>query len=362
MVHAPPMFDFHVARADLRSVKVIEVPPAEIEPGQVRLRVDRFALTANNITYAVLGDAFSYWKFFPAADGWGRIPVWGFAEVVETRHEAVALAQRFFGFLPMSTHTVVSPQHAGASGFTDGAAHRAELPGIYNRYALCAPGSSAQSEAEESVFRPLVATAFLLADSLVDQSFFGAKTVWLSSASSKTAIACAHALASTRATTPIVGLTSLKRVEFVRGLGCYDRVAAYEDVGALPNDGPVVYVDLAGAGALRRAIHVGLGERLVASLIVGATHAPSDGRADAMALPGPRPTLFFAPAHIEKRSKDWGPAGLRERMSASSKELLAAMSGSIRIVERRGPEAIEQTYRSVLDGSSPSDEAYVLSW
>ena len=51
----------------------------------MRLKTERFALTANNITYAAFGEAMKYWQFFPADEGFGCIPVWGFATVVESR-------------------------------------------------------------------------------------------------------------------------------------------------------------------------------------------------------------------------------------------------------------------------------------
>ena len=53
--------------------------------------MDAFALTTNNITYAVFGAAMQYWDFFPTADPdvWGCVPVWGFAEVVETTSDGV---------------------------------------------------------------------------------------------------------------------------------------------------------------------------------------------------------------------------------------------------------------------------------
>ncbi len=54
-----------------------------LEPGQALLKVDKFAFTANNVTYAAFGAAMDYWKFFPSADAaWGRIPVWGFGDVL----------------------------------------------------------------------------------------------------------------------------------------------------------------------------------------------------------------------------------------------------------------------------------------
>ena len=80
--------EVEVNRTDLHRVRVHEQAPVPLAPGEARLRVLRFGLSSNNVTYAVFGDALQYWSFFPPADGgteWGRVPVWGFGEVVETR-------------------------------------------------------------------------------------------------------------------------------------------------------------------------------------------------------------------------------------------------------------------------------------
>ena len=54
------------------------MPP--LSDGEVLARIDRFALTANNVTYGVMGERIGYWKFFPVeAEEDGIIPVWGFA-------------------------------------------------------------------------------------------------------------------------------------------------------------------------------------------------------------------------------------------------------------------------------------------
>ena len=46
-----------------------------LQPGQIRVKVNSFALTSNNITYAAFGDAMSYWQFWPTDDAvWGVIP------------------------------------------------------------------------------------------------------------------------------------------------------------------------------------------------------------------------------------------------------------------------------------------------
>jgi hypothetical protein len=73
--------DFEVRRDDLHACRFVEGAAHALDPGQALLVVDSFGLTTNNITYAVFGETMSYWSFFPAEDGWGRVPVWGFANV-----------------------------------------------------------------------------------------------------------------------------------------------------------------------------------------------------------------------------------------------------------------------------------------
>ena len=79
---------FIVARHDLRNCKLIEtrLPDADALPDEALLvKVDRFAFTANNITYATLGEQLKYWQLFPAPEGFGNIPVWGLGEVIASR-------------------------------------------------------------------------------------------------------------------------------------------------------------------------------------------------------------------------------------------------------------------------------------
>ena len=102
------MSDFLVKRDDLRECRIAESEPPEVGPGQALLRVDSFGLTANNITYAVMGEAMSYWDFFPAEDGWGRVPMWGFAEVEASEAEGVEVGTRVYGYLPPSSHLLVT--------------------------------------------------------------------------------------------------------------------------------------------------------------------------------------------------------------------------------------------------------------
>ena len=49
-----------IERADIRTAILLAVEPRELADGEVRLKIDRFALTANNITYAAFGDVMRY--------------------------------------------------------------------------------------------------------------------------------------------------------------------------------------------------------------------------------------------------------------------------------------------------------------
>ena len=96
-----------VRRDALTEVRQAPTHDAPLGPGGARLRVDRFGLTTNNVTYAVFGDTMRYWDFFPVGTGWGCIPVWGFAEVVDSTADACVVGERVYGYLPMASDLVV---------------------------------------------------------------------------------------------------------------------------------------------------------------------------------------------------------------------------------------------------------------
>ena len=263
------MADFLVKRDDLRECRVAESAAPALEPGQALLRVETFGLTANNITYAVFGEAMSYWDFFPAEDGWGRVPMWGFAEVEQSEAEGVETGTRLYGYLPPSSHLAVTPKDAGRAGFVDGSPHRAALPSAYHRYLTTEadPFYRADTEEIQMLLRPLFFTSFLIDDQLADEGLATRGPVLISSASSKTSIAAAFMLAQ-REGAELVGLTSPRSVGFVEGLGIYDRVVPYDAIDSLER-GPASFVDIAGDGAVRLAVHSHYGDELVHSMVVG---------------------------------------------------------------------------------------------
>ncbi len=360
------MSDWHflVDRNDLRTTRTVNFTPATLDEGEVRLRIDAFGFTANNVTYAAAGDAIGYWNFFPAPDGnddvhWGRVPVWGFADVVESRCDGLSEGERLFGYLPMSTELVILPTHVSKGSLTDGAAHRAALPAVYNNYERCstAPGHRVDLEAEQMVYRPLFFTSFLIDDFLADNEFFGASTVVLASASSKTAFGTAHLLARRGAVT-VVGLTSPGNVAFVEGLGCYDQVVTYDDVASLP-PGPVAFVDMSGNATVVRAVHERYGDDLTHSMIVGITHW-EDRLGSVEPMPGPTQTMFFAPSQIEKRREQWGPGVIETKLGEAWGPFVEQVTGWIDIEHGTGPDAIGDVYAQMVENRTRPDTAHVL--
>lgn len=354
------MIDFLVKRDDFRECRVEERAAPELEPGQALLRVDTFGLTANNITYAVFGEAMSYWNFFPAEDGWGRVPMWGFAEVEQSQAEGVEPGTRLYGYLPPSSHLVVTPTDAGSAGFVDGSPHKAELPSAYHQYLATEldPFYRADTEAAQMLLRPLFFTSFLIDDQLADEGLIERGPILVSSASSKTALGTAFLLAQ-REEVDLVGLTSQRSAAFVEDLGIYDRVVTYDQIDSLER-GPVTFVDVAGDGNVRLAVHSHFGDDLLHSMAVGATHWEELG-AGAGELPGPTHTLFFAPDRVVKRSQDWGGKGLSARVADAWHPFCEWTGSWLETIQGQGFEAVRRAYLDVIEGDVSPKTAHVLS-
>ena len=355
--------DFRVRRDDLQRTSLATTPLPALADGEALLAIDSFGFTANNVTYAAIGEMFRYWDFFPAPDGWGRVPVWGFANVAASRHPGVAVGERFYGYFPMSTHLVVRPDRVAEDGFTDVTPHRTALPAVYNRYVRTTSDSAYDPAHEDGymLLRPLFGTAFLLDDLLADAAFFGAHAIALSSASSKTAIGLAMLLAARPDRRyHVVGLTSAGNADFVRGLGYYDRVVTYDALDGLAADEPIVFVDMAGNGAVRDAVHRRCTDALRYSCSVGLTH--HDRMAPPAAdLPGPAPAFFFAPDRVQQRTRDWGAAGLQERLGAALKRAIAESGRWMHVRRARGPAEVERVYRAMLAGETHPADGHVLA-
>jgi NADPH:quinone reductase-like Zn-dependent oxidoreductase len=352
--------DFLIAKDDLHRCRALDSPPPQPQAGQALLRVDAFGLSTNNITYAMFGEAMSYWSFFPAEQGWGRMPVWGFAQVSASAIDELAVGTRVYGYLPPSSELLVTPTRVDAHGFLDASPHRQALPAAYNGYARvdADPVYDDAHEDEQMLLRPLFFTSYLIDDMLAESSCFGAGTIVLSSASSKTSSALAFLL-SRRDGIEVLGLTSRRSEEFAQGLGVYDAIVTYDDLDSLPR-GRAVYVDMSGDAQLRVGVHEHFGAELAHSAVVGATHRDSMGEVPD-ALPGPRPTFFFAPDRVAKRIGEWGRDGFDSRLAEAWRPYLAWTEGWLEVLHASGAEALESAYLALLDGRVDPATAHVLT-
>jgi hypothetical protein len=328
---------FAVARDDLKQTILAGTDVPDLRDGEALLRVDRVGLTANNVTYAVLGDAMRYWEFFPPeprglTTRWGLPPLWGFAEVTASTCPGVTVGTRVYGYLPPASHLVVKPDRIDDTGFRDAGEHRADLPSPYNAYRTTTGDPVYRPDDEDLLilYRPLFFTSFMLADQVIDNDFYGAGQILVSSASSKTAYAAARRLHG--AGPRLVALTSRDNVAFTRT--------------------PTAYLDLSGAPATRAALRERLGDLLVRDIAVGLTNQVPNAAAAG--------EVFFAPVQMRKRRQDWGRDGLEQRFTAAWQQFAGAAADSVDIQVGKGPDDLRSTWLTVLGGQAAPRTGHVI--
>jgi len=341
--------------ADAAAVPIVISTDATLRDGDTLLAVERLSITANNVTYAQVGERLGYWRFFPLADPLrGVVPAWGFARVVRTTRDDIPVGQRIYGFLPMATHLVARLVPAGGA-LVDRAPHRVPMAAVYNRYALAT--EEADHDDHRALLQPLLVTSFLIDSHLGDMAMFGATRVVLSSASSKTALGLAWML-KRRQGVEVVGLSSPANIAAIVDTGCYDRLMPYAEAEALGADGAMaVYVDFAGDARLTYRLHAALGDDLLASIRVGSTHR--EAPADAAPPPGVTPSFFFAPDHAHKRIMTWGEGGFHKRFAAALDAFIAANPWLV-IDHLHGAEGIAAAWEAVLTGRADPTHGLIV--
>lgn len=370
MTDSPDLVRLLMHRRQLDRLRLEPLGPAPVATeGEVVLRLGCFAVTTNNITYAVYGEAMKYWDFFPVPDqagpsDWGQMPVWGYADVVDSAVLEIQPGQRYFGYFPTATHLTVRPGKISRVSFRDDSDHRRHLPEIYNWYQRT-DGDRFHDSASEplhAIYRPLFITAFGLADFLTDNDFFGARQVLISSASSKTAYATAFCLKQA-GKIDIIGLTSPGNLDFVRRTGLYSEAVAYAELPTLDADTPSVYVDIAGNPDLTRQVHQHFDSRLCHDCTVGSARSlePAAAPAD---LPGPRPRFFFAPEQIAKRHRDWGVGEFNRRVGEATLAFYAHVNNPdnplLQVTTASGLDAARTVITDLLAGRVDPVEGHLI--
>ena len=353
-----------VRKDALTQLAVNETIAPEPEPGDILLEVEAFAVTANNVTYAVVGEQMAYWNFFPAVDGYGIVPVWGYARVAASTVPEIAVGERVYGYLPMASHLLVQPGKVTAGLFRDTAAHRQPMSPVYNQYhrLTADPAHDPAREDMRMLFEPLFLTSFLIEDVLRRAGWFGADTAVLTSASSKTALGTAFVLRATSPAVRRVGLTGTGNVAFVESTGLYDAVLAYDAVDTMVSTGALagdaVVIDFAGNAELLRSLYAELFGRLSHCLRVGATH--HDERGEAEVLPGPKPAWFFAPDAATALIGDIGQDGFNAAVAAQWRGFVETAAGMVTVEHVDGMDALQQVWRAQVAGQAKPDTGYIV--
>ena len=350
-----------IDRSDYRNTRIVETNQQTLADGEVRVAIDKFAVTANNVGYAVSGDMIGYWQFFPTGEEpWGKVTVWGMADVIESKSPEIEVGERLYGFFPMSSHVVLTPGKVTPAYFMDATPHRSELPALYNQYSrtVAEPEELQAIEDQRCVFFPLFITGYVIADFLLDNDWFQAEQIIVGSVSSKTGYGLASFIKANGYPGKVVGLTSSSNRAFVEELGFCDQVTTYDAVESLDNVASV-FVDMAGDGPVRSRLHNHLGDNMVNSQIVGVTHwdaPPADGT-----LPGSQPVFFFAPAQIDKRNADWGAGVLADKAYKASAALALELKSQLQMEHHRGAGACADVWRDMLDNKISGRQGIIVS-
>ena len=213
--------------------------------GEVILKIDKYALTSNNVTYAVIGYQVKYWDFFPAPEPWGKVPVWGFATVEESKCEGVEVGEKVYGYFPMSQYLKIKAGKVNQFSFMDISEHRQALAPIYNTYSREGKILNFPEGVEDfiPITKPLFMTSFLICEFLHLEDFFTSENVIITSASSKTSLGLAYTLKNIQKdhNKNVIGLTSTRNVEIVKETGLYKLTSKYYKMG-FEFDGKPTYV------------------------------------------------------------------------------------------------------------------------
>ncbi|MFL2721597.1 MAG: DUF2855 family protein [Gammaproteobacteria bacterium] len=356
-------------KSDLTKTRIVKSQDFSLDEGEIVVVIENFAFTANNVTYGVAGDTIGYWQFFKTTEDennlWGCIPVWGFAKVIESNSVEINIGERLFGYFPPANMLSLKPIKITDQSFSDGRDHRRDLPAVYNNYIRLSGDADYESEMDNirSLLFPLHITSFCICDALEEKDYYGAEQILIVSASSKTAIGLAQGLEEASSSPSIIGLTSQKNLDFVKNLGCYDEVITYDEISSVNFQNKSVIVDMAGSREILGTLHGSLRDNMLKCLTVGMTHWDNDVTAEdalGQAMLRERTEFFFAPAHIQKRVKDWGYDGYNQKTNEFMKTRSLQSSHWMKIREVKGIENFISIYDKFVKGDINPNEGIIV--
>lgn len=362
------MQEFQVRRKNFVESRLFDTSPSGsaevVGDDEISVKVVRFAYSSNNVTYAAAGDKLGYWQFFPPTGnddgGWGMTPVWGFGEVVESNVETVPVGERLFGYFPPASALSMRPVSVSGRSLVDGAPHRAKLPPGYNLYrrVRSEPGYDETMDNERMLLWPLYITSFCIWDSLQENAWYEAQQLVIVSASSKTSIGLAYALAVDSSAPPVLAITSIRHLHFVTGLGLYGQALHYDALTDIDAGVPTTIIDMSGNTQVLGRLHTHLGVNMKRCINVGLTHWDEAGKSDGIIRE--RSEFFFAPAHIQKRLQDWGPDGFTSKSSAFMHAAIENSRRWLKLTTLDGLPGLQKIYRDVCEGRLAPEQGLII--
>lgn len=360
------MQPIHATQLEIQKDALINVRQVETtihlddNPNAVLLEVEQFGFSANNITYALLGERFGYWGFFPGSEGYGITPVWGFATVVASNTPALNVGEKVYGYLPMATHLLIHADKITPMGFSDAHPQRRSISPVYDQYLRCSqdPSYSAAMETWILTFRPLFTTSYVLAYALAEQSVAQGCKVFMTSASSKTAFGTAQILKALMPSLTIVGLTSTKQVPFVEQTACFDEVVEYDQMSDQLIDDQDWLLDFAGDQSRLVQWRKGQENADAHTLLIGAT----DVKAQISRTKNAVGHVFFAPDEVRRFNKAWGPEVFQQRYAKHWSSFVAHFTGILTEQQHIGSQAMVKQYQQFLGGGIDPRVMHVMRW
>jgi hypothetical protein len=359
------MSEFQIRKDNYLTHRIVEIDLSqdELQENEVIVNVDKFGLSANNITYAVVGDMLGYWQFFPPHTNdevWGVLPVWGFANVTRSNNPEVKVGERIFGYFPPSTQLKLKPTHVSDLVWVDGSLHRQKLPQGYNLYRRveAEPSYHPSQENERMLLFPLHITAFALYDFFASKSWFGAQQIVLISASSKTSTGMAYGIQKDQNAPYSIGLTSPNNVETVKGFDAYDAVISYDDLEHIDASKPTTIVDMSGNKAVIGRLHKHLGDNMTFCSNVGFTHWTEGGKNPDIIQE--RSEMFFAPTVIQQRIQDWGMDGFNQKSAEYLAHSYACSRNWLKMTDIDGITGMQSIFDDLCHGKLPAEKGLIV--
>ena len=343
-----------ITKAAISNCRLAQVP---LKKAQSVFEIKELAFTANNVTYALCGESLRYWSFYPYSENEGILPAWGYAECIEPGESSLQRGQLFYGYWPAAKLAGLSLSNFSNKRAVENSEGRSSLPLVYNSYELVDDESHPVSlRPYIPTLQPLFATSFLLFHWLVDDSFFEADEIVVTSASSKTALALAWLHQQHPGHKPkLTALTSKANEEFTASTGFYERVLTYDNL-SFRNKNQVFVVDFLGSPGFLQELTSSLGSQLIKVSLVGATNWQASGEIKDI----DKASFFFAPVQVRRRMKKWGALQTQNRLQKELIDFAGFAQGLFSLREVKGAEHLKVCYEQVVSAQQNPKEIVVI--